>query len=580
MKKAGLLGRLLLGVACLLLLATWVVVSLEQSAQRARQVEREGQRLWQGLNLVAPRLTWSLENPEQLQAELKELSRELSAQLVLLDPSGLLIGDSAEDGGRPGRWVEQVRQGSRWVLWQPPGRAAKLVAWLPLSYAAGHRLVGLAPLPKVAEGGDWVVGAILAVLLLFALFALWLWQELEPLRILGQGAQRMAAGELEYRLLPGNWKEAETLAFALNGLAHEAQARLNQAERERSALEALFEGVEEGFLLFDPKGRLIRLNQAAKKTLSIHSVEPVGKELLELVRLPQLSELCHRLEERGENQSMEISLRQPEQRLEVEAIKLEFLEESGILLVVHDRTKLHRLEQLRKEFVANVSHELKTPITSIQGFAETLLGGAIEDKAHRRRFVEIIFNHSKRLSAIIEDLLALTRVEETIMAGSLAKQNTLLLPLLEGSIELVKLQAEKKGCRFELDCPTGFSLEINAQLVGQCLVNLLDNAVKYSPENTLVCLRVRLDPSGVFIEVEDQGEGVPFAEREKIFARFYRIDKSRSRMTGGTGLGLSIVKNIMSLHGGKVGVQGRQGPGSLFFLQFPALHPSLSGAEN
>jgi two-component system, OmpR family, phosphate regulon sensor histidine kinase PhoR len=243
----------------------------------------------------------------------------------------------------------------------------------------------------------------------------------------------------------------------------------------------------------------------------------------------------------------------------------------GVLVVLNDVTRLRRLESVRRDFVANVSHELRTPITSIKGFVETLLDGGEHSAEDVRRFHEIILKHANRLNGIIEDLLKLSRIEQEQEQGVLEREDVAVPELLDGLAQLYATAAATRGIRLEHTAPEGLRVMANAALLDQALGNLVDNAIKYSPSGTCVRLTAAATPAGgVEFRVADQGPGIEVLHVPRLFERFYRVDKARSRQVGGTGLGLAIVKHIAIAHGGEVGVESRVGEGSIFWLRLPA----------
>jgi two-component system phosphate regulon sensor histidine kinase PhoR len=243
---------------------------------------------------------------------------------------------------------------------------------------------------------------------------------------------------------------------------------------------------------------------------------------------------------------------------------------NGAVLVLHDITELRRLERVRRDFVANVSHEFKTPLTAIQGFAETLLSGALDDKANRNRFVEIIRDHARRLARLTDDLLKLSRIE----AGRLELEIRPIRveTLVNGCVETARLNAKARGLEIHVD------LQENAPAVrgdgaqlGEVLQNLLDNAVQYTPSGGQIELKARANGPDVIFTVSDTGIGIPESDLERIFERFYRVDAARSREAGGTGLGLAIARHIVEAHGGRIWVESAIGQGSRFHFSVPSV---------
>jgi two-component system phosphate regulon sensor histidine kinase PhoR len=241
---------------------------------------------------------------------------------------------------------------------------------------------------------------------------------------------------------------------------------------------------------------------------------------------------------------------------------------SGAVVVLHDVTELRRLERVRQDFVANVSHEFKTPLTAIQGFAETLLAGALDDPENNRRFLEIIRNHAIRLARLTNDLLKLARIEAGKMEVEFSSVS--LLELIEGCTETTLLKANRKEITLEITVPPQLpAVRGDAALLRDVLQNLLDNAIQYTPARGHISVSATAGPREAVVTVADTGIGIPLADSERIFERFYRVDAARSREAGGTGLGLSIAKHIVEAHGGKLWVESTVGQGSRFSFSLP-----------
>ena len=241
----------------------------------------------------------------------------------------------------------------------------------------------------------------------------------------------------------------------------------------------------------------------------------------------------------------------------------------GAVLVFTDLTKIQKLEGVRREFVANVSHELKTPITSIQGYVETLQDGAINDKENAQRFLEIIAKHAVRLSQIVDDLLELSRIEEIPGGEEQYLKLVSLNDLVESTLAPFSTQAENRSIALDVELDENTELKLNAKLFTHALGNLLDNAIKYSESNTTIKILGHKRADGFVLEIKDQGQGIEEGHLNRIFERFYRVDRGRSREVGGTGLGLSIVKHIARIHSAKLEVESKTGTGSTFRLIFP-----------
>jgi two-component system phosphate regulon sensor histidine kinase PhoR len=238
-------------------------------------------------------------------------------------------------------------------------------------------------------------------------------------------------------------------------------------------------------------------------------------------------------------------------------------------MVFHDVTQLRRLENMRRDFVANVSHEIKTPLTAIKGFVETLQQGNVEKVHEKERFLGIIQKHVDRLNAIVEDLLALSRIEKEDESKEIKFEKVNLADVFNAAIQLCRPKAEEKKIRIDLDCEKNATAIFDPALIEQAVVNLLDNALKYSETQSTILVKSHQKNSEVIISVQDHGIGIAQKHLPRVFERFYRVDKARSRNMGGTGLGLAIVKHIAQAHGGHVSVESKLGEGSRFSIYLP-----------
>jgi two-component system phosphate regulon sensor histidine kinase PhoR len=329
----------------------------------------------------------------------------------------------------------------------------------------------------------------------------------------------------------------------------------------------------EAVLAVDAEENLVRLNDAARRLFFREGGDPVGRSLPEATRNPDLLRFVRAALAADEPVSADLTLREEDERfLQGHATPLRDAAGGriGALVVLHDVTQIRRLENVRRDFVANVSHELKTPVTSIQGFVETLRDGALDDSHTARRFLEIVARHADRLNAIIEDLLSLSRLESDAERHEIALAPGAIRPVLAAALLTCANKAAERNIAIELQCDEGLRANINAALLEQAIVNLLDNAVKYSKDGALVKLEGLEVEGEAVIRVADQGCGISKEHLPRIFERFYRVDKARSRDLGGTGLGLAIVKHIVNAHGGRVAVKSGVNQGSEFSVQLPA----------
>jgi two-component system, OmpR family, phosphate regulon sensor histidine kinase PhoR len=347
-------------------------------------------------------------------------------------------------------------------------------------------------------------------------------------------------------------------------------------ERNRSS--AILRSMVEGVAVVDPQERMVFCNRAFSEIFSVDPASGEGHALIEVVRNSELLSLIRKALRGEEGLQSEIAMGIAQiQYFSVSATPVRAIEPgpagtigkiSGAVVVLHDVTELRRLERVRQDFVANVSHEFKTPLTAIQGFTETLLGGALEDPKNNVRFLHIIRNHAMRLARLTDDLLKLARIE----AGKMEVEffSVGLMELIEGCAETALMKASKKQITLDIEVPSGLpAVRGDGELLRDVLQNLLDNAIQYTPSGGRIQVTAVAGTKDATVTVSDTGIGIPLADQERIFERFYRVDAARSREAGGTGLGLSIAKHIMEAHGGRLWVESEVGKGSKFSFSMP-----------
>jgi two-component system phosphate regulon sensor histidine kinase PhoR len=376
------------------------------------------------------------------------------------------------------------------------------------------------------------------------------------------------------------------LVRTFNALVPRLEGRLERLEGDRQLLGAMLQGMTEAVVAVDARRRLLFANAAADRLFEL-GPEAVGRLVAERLRSPQVQEAVERtLESRGEYNA-EIAVPAPADRLRGQVVHLDVhgtplpgSPAPGAVLVFHDVTDLRRLERMRQDFVANASHELKTPLASIKAYVETLLDGALHDDEVNVRFLRQIDEQAERLSALILDLLSLARLESG--QDFFQHRPQPLRPLVDRCVERHRDRAEAKGLAFGPDLAgLGPDVLVHAdeEAIRQILDNLIDNAIKYTPEGGRVAVGGRVAEDSVEIVVRDTGIGIPRDELPRVFERFYRVDKARSRELGGTGLGLSIVKHLAQSLGGHVWVESRVGAGSTFAVRLPRHRAARAGPE-
>lgn len=400
-----------------------------------------------------------------------------------------------------------------------------------------------------------------------------------PLKSLRAAVEAQVDGETHAPLPAVKVVEISELVDILVRLGERHGERLEGMLRINNEQEAVLAGMAEGVLAIDAERRVISLNRSAGHLLGVGPAEIMGRALHEIVRNPELLRFVDQLLSTKKPLEQDIIFRQADERvLQVRGTLLANTQGLGFgaVFVLNDVSRLRRLENMRRDFAANVSHELKTPITSIKGFIETVLDGATPEDTER--FLRIVARQADRLDAIIDDLLSLSRIEKEAEASDIVLATTRLKEIVYGAAHDCLLKADERGVKFDIQCPDDVQARVNALLLQQAVRNLLENAVKYSDSGGSVVVSVEALPEEVRIAVIDRGCGIAPEHHARLFERFYRVDKARSRKLGGTGLGLAIVKHIVLAHRGRVTVESALGKGSKFTIHLPT-RPFSMGSD-
>lgn len=398
---------------------------------------------------------------------------------------------------------------------------------------------------------------------------------IKPIESATRVAFELAKGNYRARTYEGRESETEMLSASINILARNLQEMVKTREIQQDRLTTLIENMGTGLILVDSRGYINLINRTYKETFNVKAEDYLNHLYYEAIKRKQVSNLIEEIfmTEQKVRREMVLSLDIERRYFDVYGVPIIGTNDEwkGILLVFHDITEMKKLEQMRKDFVANVSHELKTPITSIKGFSETLLDGAMNDKDTLEAFLRIILTESDRLQNLINDLLDLSKIEK--QGNILSLQDCDIVSLLEDILPIFERKAQEKGIEvsFEKNSEEAH-VEGDVYRLKQVFINLITNAIAYTPNGGKITISFQEESDSISVKIKDTGIGIEKAEIPRIFERFYRVDKARSRNSGGTGLGLAIVKHIVEAHHGQISVESEQGKGTAFIIK---LHKQL-----
>jgi two-component system phosphate regulon sensor histidine kinase PhoR len=523
--------------------------------------------------------------------QLEELS---DARVTFILKDGKVIGDSESDPltmdnhAYREEMLEAVKEGRGSTIRRSDTLEQDML-YVALPVKAGENFDGFVrlsvSLKEVDQGvkQGWTVMGI-GLLVLFLIAALVSYRVAKgltsPLEKITRVARRISRLEYDARVKIHRKDEIGQLAQAINGMADSLQTQLRTIRDNEDLLQSVLNNMTGGIVMVSGAGQIILVNRAAEKMLGINAEVITGKSYRELKQHYELTKLMEEGLESKEGFHEERNIYYPVEsiiRLDGVAMMQEEEQESyrGMLFLLQDVSDIRRLERMRSEFVANVSHELKTPLAAVKGFAETLLGGGVTDEKTSRSFLQIIYDESERLNRLIGDILELSKIESKRIQMDYSPIH--LSAFFDTISEMMRTVAEKKRISLELDIPEELFMEGDEDKLRQIFMNLLSNAISYTQEGGRVKLTAREKHSNGNAEdivefiVKDSGIGIPKKDLPRIFERFYRVDKARSRGSGGTGLGLSIVKHLVDLHHGTIKVESELGIGSSFIIELPVL---------
>jgi two-component system phosphate regulon sensor histidine kinase PhoR len=520
----------------------------------------------------------------------KDAAGHTVTRVTVILPDGRVVGDSEKapaemDNHLNRKEIRDAIHGGVGVSIRRSATLGKQMMYVALPLTVEQRLMGVlrTSIPVTAINARLAairlrigIGALLVALLASAVSWYVSRRITMPIERLRDGAQRFAAGDLFHRLPAPDTLEFAGLAESMNQMAQQLQQRLDEITSQRKNTEAVLSSMREGVIATDLDQRVISINPTAARMFAVPVKRILRRSVLEVVRNHDFQELIKRSLSTGEHLESDIvHYQNAELILNIHCAPLldPLQKRIGVLVVISDVTQLRRLENMRRDFAASVSHEIKTPLTAIKGFVETLSTGKLEDREETRRFLNIIDRHVNRLTAIIDDLMQLSRIERDDEIQQIGLERCRIADVLNTAIGLCADGSAKKQIDVRLSCEARLSGCFDATLLEQAAVNLLDNAIKYSPAHSTIRIEALRADGEIQIRFVDQGMGIAKKHLWRLFERFYRVDKSRSRGPGGTGLGLAIVKHIAQAHGGSITVESELEKGSTFILHLPVEKP-------
>ncbi len=569
-------------ILSMLVLGIFLTYSLEDYFYNNLKTRLKTQALLASRMVEENRGAWNIPSMENI---VDKISSDVGARVTVIDKNGRVLGDSEERAVQMENHLN--RPEVQKAIKNNVGTAIRHSATLDtdMMYVAvviehdgkysGFMRLAL-PLTETRQAFSrlWsiMLAAILLAGLLTVLVSLALGKRVtEPVERLTEFARRVSRGDFDSRAEVSSNDEIGELAGALNHMAATIKEKVRLISEGKNRLETVLASMTSGVIFINAKGQVDLVNPAAERFLSFTGKGSMGVVHDALIKHPELSAIIEQALDSCGTIESEIKIeRQEETALQVitSPIRDNSGDCIGVVAVLHDITERRKVERMRKDFVGNVSHELKTPVTSIKGFTETLLDGAINDPETSREFVEIIDKEADRLKRIIQDLLELSKIEGKQIQLNYRPEDLNLI--IKNTVHNLSGQIKSKNLKVNFNLPEkDMVASVDRDIVEQVLVNLVDNAVKYTPRGGEITVLVEEKENFVVIRVRDTGIGIPPEDIDRVFERFYRVDKTRSREQGGTGLGLSIVRHLVDIHGGTVGVNSKIGQGTEFFFTLP-----------
>lgn len=513
---------------------------------------------------------------------------EITLRYTIIGKDGTVIADSESDIETMNNHIDRPEIDAVLVRNQDVGTSTRLsdtkdtsMMYVAIPVKADGEIIGAVRTSITTESIDnaisaiWTtLSAILFIILLVSVIsaALLSYNITKPINRVINVTKRLQNKDYSARINADYSGEIGNLNTSVNALAASLQAHVNEIEESEKQLNSILSNLVSGVVLIDDKGFVDLTNHATERFLSKHTSKITGREYSYVFGPLGIDHLIETVIEDNVKRHDEAHIYFPEERIldvHIAPYYSQGWQQRGAIIVMHDITNIRRLEKMRSEFVANVSHELKTPITSVKGFAETLLSGDVSDKETSDQFLRIIYDESERLNRLITDLLELSKIEKQAMPLQITDVN--VNEIINNSTQTISKFARDKNITLHLpdDSAEPVHVEADKDRLGQIVLNLVANAVNYTSDNGEIFINVEEHTSKIVIWVRDTGMGIPEESLDRLFERFYRVDQARSRHSGGTGLGLAIVKHLVESHDGKIFVKSVEGVGSTFTVELP-----------
>ena len=521
----------------------------------------------------------------EIVSQVAALSERARARITLIDAQGRVLSDSEPrlidvDNHLNRSEIQEARIKGKGTATRFSRTLREDSLYVALARRDGAALTGYLRLSRTLADVNAAIErfrhGVLQVLLLVVVCAMLLamifsMRLVSPIWEMADFTDKIRRGDLSGMVMVRSRDEIGQLANNINEMVAVLQDKIRSANEERWKLRAAFAGMAEGVMVLDGQGRIESLNRGMTEIIDRDYADIVKKTPIEVMRSVELQDALGRFRKGEQPVLQEIALGAEAPRIldvTISMVKSPPGQDPKTMLVFHDVTRLKKLERMRADFVANVTHEIKTPLTAINGFVETLEAGAIDDPALSKRFLQTIRENVLRLNRLVDDLLTLSSIE--LGESELHPESVALGEILEKAIALVQAKAAARGVVIRTDFSPGLpAIQADRDRAVQVFLNILDNAVKFSPEGGEIDVTAAGDEEVVTVKVTDRGQGIPAGEIPRLGERFYRVDKARSRDPGGTGLGLSIVKHLMQAHGGSMGIESVPGRGTTVTLRFP-----------